>query len=169
MKSILILALALLILLSSGNQINSSVLSFLDREFEETARLAETPEAQTPVPTQTPTPRKPKKTEAPKKTAPPKPTETPEETEAPSEATYTIKVVDQNGDPVPNASISICTDTACEIRKTNKRGQVVYQGAPYAYHILLLKLPKGYSFGGKTDAYTSEKSSTVTFKVKRNS
>jgi len=169
MKNVLILALAILLLIGSGIPAGSSPFSFLNRETMKSFLLTESPETQTPAPTQTPADRKPKQTEKPQKTPTPKPTETPEETEAPAEATYTIKVVDQNGDPVANAAVSICTDTACEIKKTNKKGQVVYHGIPYAYHIQLLKLPKGYSAGGKTEIVTPEKSSTVTFKVKRDS
>lgn len=60
-------------------------------------------------------------------------------------AAYTIKVVDEAGDPVPGAMIQICDDATCAVAVTDENGSATHVAAPYAYEIHLLKAPEGYA------------------------
>ena len=64
----------------------------------------------------------------------------------PEEATYTVSFADQNGDPVPGCVINFCTDETCEPVFSDENGVASYTGAPYAYHLQVIKVPEGYEF-----------------------
>ena len=84
----------------------------------------------------------------------------PEETEAPeTEATYTVRVEDEDGSPVPSAYLKFCTDDNC---------QMVQADEPAVYHVQILKLPEGYSFDPAFEAYTELHTSEMTVTVKKN-
>ena len=59
---------------------------------------------------------------------------------------YILHITDQDGAPVPGATVKFCTDTACVLRQADENGIVTFDGAPDVYHVQLLKVPSGYSF-----------------------
>lgn len=65
-------------------------------------------------------------------------------TEPVTEASYTIKYVDQNGQPVAGVSCQVCDDTTCQVYESDENGLCEFTLAPYAYEIHTLKLPEGY-------------------------
>lgn len=64
----------------------------------------------------------------------------------PESVTYTVRFTDQNGDPVPGCVINFCTDEMCAPAVANQSGVAVFTGAPYTYHLQVIRVPKGYSF-----------------------
>ena len=62
------------------------------------------------------------------------------------EATYTARFSDQNGDPVPGCVINFCTDDSCQPVFSDESGVATFTGAPYPYHLQVIKVPEGYSF-----------------------
>ena len=54
--------------------------------------------------------------------------ESSEEEEAPAMVDYTVKVVDADGNPVADASVQLCSESACFLpSKTDAEGVVVFQ------------------------------------------
>ena len=74
---------------------------------------------------------------------------------------------DQNGSPVPGAMINFCTDESCQFFQSDDSGVITFTGAPYAYHLQILKLPEGYSFDPGFEAYTEPHTSELTVTVKK--
>lgn len=64
---------------------------------------------------------------------------------------YAVRIVDQNGDPVPGVIVNFCTDTACTPVTSDQNGQAVYTGQPYAYHVQVLSVPEGYDYTGEAE------------------
>lgn len=90
--------------------------------------------------------------------------ETPEAEEA-GIATYTVSVVDQNGDPVKGVAVSFCTGATCSFAKSDAEGMIHFEGEPYAYHVDIVKVPAGYSFSPLDDVYTEDHSCGMTITV----
>ena len=67
------------------------------------------------------------------------------------EVTYTVYVVDQNGDPVPEPAVGFCIDTACRPVEGDEEGVVVLTSSPQKYHIKVIDAPDGYDFPDDTD------------------
>lgn len=67
---------------------------------------------------------------------------------------YTVRVADQNNEPVPDVYVNFCTDTACVMKKSDGDGMIVFDGAPDEYHIQILRVPEGYSFDAAFELYT---------------
>lgn len=63
----------------------------------------------------------------------------------PAEA-YTLHILDQYGDPVPDVMVSVCTDRNCTMEISDENGLVTFSGTLWDYHIRLLRVPEGYSF-----------------------
>ena len=60
------------------------------------------------------------------------------------EVKYSVVVKDQNGDPVPGAVVSFCTDEACHPITADENGEAVYEAELGEYHVQVLSLPEGY-------------------------
>ena len=82
-------------------------------------------------------------------------------------ATYVVYVVDQYGEPVPDASVTFCTPAACRVMVSDENGAIVFEGAPNAYHLSVIDLPDGYSSDDDDDIYTQVGSSGKTLVVTR--
>lgn len=67
-------------------------------------------------------------------------------------STYTIKYIDQNGDPVPGVMVQICDAATCQVYTTNEEGMAYFVGEPFAWEIHTLKVPAGYE--GDTNTVT---------------
>ena len=76
--------------------------------------------------------------------------------------TYTVRVVDQNGDPVPEAAVGFCLDTGCVPVETDENGIAVYSGAPARYHIKVVDAPDEYDYPDDTDFYLGPESGEFT-------
>lgn len=60
--------------------------------------------------------------------------------------TYTVTVLDQNGNPVEGVAIQFCDPVNCKLPvATNADGVVTASYEESEYHILLAELPAGYS------------------------
>ena len=89
--------------------------------------------------------------------------ETPQQTEG--EQTYTVRVVDQNGDPVPEVAIAFCSATGCNNTYTDEEGKCVYKGPAYKYHVTVVEAPDGYSEDFNDDIYTEKYSCSMTIEI----
>jgi len=59
---------------------------------------------------------------------------------------YTLHVIDQEGNPVPEVSVSFCTDQACVPCESDESGVITFTGEPFAYHVQIVDVPEGYSW-----------------------
>lgn len=60
--------------------------------------------------------------------------------------TYTVTIVDQNGDPVPGVTLQLCDDEACKLPvTTDENGMATATYEASNYHVTLTELPGGYS------------------------
>lgn len=80
---------------------------------------------------------------------------------------YTIHVTDQNGDPVAEAIVNFCTDTACTPVDSDENGLITFEGAPGKYHVQLIDLPEGYSSDEDFDMYTGAEYGEWILRVKK--
>jgi len=91
--------------------------------------------------------------------------ETPQQTDG--EQTYTVRVTDQNGDPVPEVAIAFCSATACTNAYTDEEGKCVYKGPAYKYHVTVVEAPDGYSEDFNDDVYTEKYSCSITIEIEK--
>ena len=85
--------------------------------------------------------------------------------EQPGEATYTVHVVDQNGDPVPEAAVGFCVDTGCMPIEADENGVASYTGAPTRYHLKVVDAPDEYDYPDDTDIYIGPESGEQTLVI----
>lgn len=93
--------------------------------------------------------------------------EKPAEAEKPVEdkPSYTVTVVDQNGDPVPGASVGFCLETGCVPVDTDDNGVATFHGAPNRYHIQVVDAPDEYDYPDESDVYIGPESGEVTLTI----
>jgi len=91
--------------------------------------------------------------------------ETPKETD--EEQTYIVRVVDQNGDPVPEVAIAFCSATGCTNAFTDEEGKCTYKGPAYKYHVTVVEAPDGYSEDFDDDVYTEKYSCSITIMIEK--
>ena len=82
-------------------------------------------------------------------------------------STYVISFVDQSGEPVPGCVVNFCTDEACVPVVADKTGTAVFEGAPFAYHLQVIRVPDGYEFDTAQEYYTDEAGGEMTFTVEK--
>ena len=80
---------------------------------------------------------------------------------------YTVLVVDQNGQTVPGCVIGFCTEESCVPIITDESGKALFRGEPYAYHLQLLSVPEGYDYTGSDDLFARAEGDSVTITVTR--
>ena len=83
------------------------------------------------------------------------------------ESVYTVAFVDQDGAPVPGCIINFCTDETCVPAVADENGIATFTGAPYAYHLQVIKVPEGYSFDTTQEFYAEEEGGELSFTVTR--
>lgn len=72
---------------------------------------------------------------------------TEETTEAQTGVTYTVKVVDEGGNPIAAAMVQICQGESCNPRATDDTGTAVWENVEEAdYEVKFLALPTGYDY-----------------------
>ena len=81
------------------------------------------------------------------------------------EATYTVTVVDQNGDPVPEAAVGFCVDTGCRPVEADENGVASLTAEPAAYHLKVVDAPEGYDYPDDTDITIGPDSGSATLTI----
>lgn len=64
---------------------------------------------------------------------------------ATSDGGYRIICLDESGNPVAGATIQFCSDTMCQMGKTDENGVAEFDNAPGHYVVHLLKPPAGFA------------------------
>ena len=83
-----------------------------------------------------------------------------------SNPVYTVKVVDEGGNPVEGAMVQLC-DESCYPNVTNAEGVATYALVEANYKASFLKIPEGYELPeGETDFYFEEGSMEMTIVLK---
>ena len=78
---------------------------------------------------------------------------------------YTVRFVDQNGEPVPGCIVNFCTDEACMPVTADENGVAAFSGEPYAYHLQVIRVPAGYEFDTTQEVYAEEAGGELSFTV----
>lgn len=81
---------------------------------------------------------------------------------------YTLRYVDQNGDPVEGLIANICDDSACMPMFTNDQGKIFFQYPSFAYHIQVIRVPEGYEYDLTEESYLDADGGSYTFVVTKN-
>lgn len=106
-------------------------------------------------------------TEAPAVTIAPVQTEAPAETEADGNVTYTVKVVDEGGNPVSGAKVQMCLES-CLPGKTDENGVATFTTVEDDYHVSFMVMPEGYEYTTEETEWFFEAGSyemTITLKA----
>ena len=67
-----------------------------------------------------------------------------------TEATYIVKYVDQDGNPVSGVMCQVCDDTLCQVFISDANGICEFTLAPYYWEIHTLMVPAGYTADTQT-------------------
>lgn len=62
-----------------------------------------------------------------------------------TESTYTLKCIDQDGNPVAGAMMQVCDASTCQVYTTDANGVYEFTAAPYAWEVHVLMAPEGYT------------------------
>lgn len=81
--------------------------------------------------------------------------------------TWTVRVTDQNGEPVPEVTVSFCTASACQMVELAEDGTGSYTGPAGQYHVSIVEAPDEYDTDNVGDIYTDEHSSSLTIVLTR--
>jgi len=92
------------------------------------------------------------------------PAETTEPTIPEGKAVYTVKVVDEGGNPVAGAMVQLCLE-ACIPGVTNEEGVATYTVDVAAYKVSFVAMPEGYS-SDVTEFYFDGDSTEMTITLK---
>ncbi len=94
--------------------------------------------------------------------------ETVSETAADEKITYTVTVVDQDGNPVSGVYVQLCTSENCLMpNATDASGVVTFKQNPgVTYQAKLNMLPEGYT--GDTETYVDFTDNAVTITITKN-
>ena len=80
-------------------------------------------------------------------------------------SSYTVTFTDQNGDAVPGCIINFCTDETCVPVVADENGMASFEGAPYEYHLQVIKVPEGYTFDTTQEFYADPAGGELNFEV----
>ena len=86
-----------------------------------------------------------------------------EEAAAPAMPTYTLKCVDQDGNPVAGVMLQVCDDATCAVYTTDENGVYEFSSAPYAWDVHVLKAPEGYVADSTEVVKTPEEGGELVF------
>ncbi len=90
------------------------------------------------------------------------PSETPSEPADDGKMTYTVTVVDQDGNPIPGAMVQLCMET-CYPGVANDQGVATFHVVAADYKVSFLKLPSGFTYSTEEqDFYFTEGSTDLT-------
>ena len=89
-----------------------------------------------------------------------------DEPEVPAKVTYTVTVVDQNGDPVEGAAVQMCDDKGCKMpAATNANGVVTFTYDPSNYHVTIVECPAGYTADPEQAFYFEGEATELTVEI----
>ena len=78
-------------------------------------------------------------------------------------ASYTIKCVDQDGNPVTGTMINVCTDETCTPMPVDENGVLEFTMPAYPYVLHVLIVPEGYEFDKTVEEIAPEAGGEVVF------
>ena len=78
-------------------------------------------------------------------------------------ASYTIKCVDQDGNPVTGTMINVCTDETCTPMPVDENGVLEFTMPAYPYVLHVLIVPEGYEFDKTVEEIAPEEGGEVVF------
>ena len=81
---------------------------------------------------------------------------------------YSLRYVDQNGDPVEGLIANICDDSACTPMFTDAGGEIFFQYPSFMYHIQVIRVPEGYEYDLTEESYLDTDGGSYTFVVTKN-
>ena len=81
------------------------------------------------------------------------------------QASYAVRFVDAQGNPVPGCIVNFCTDEMCLPVVADADGVAAYTGEPYAYHLQVIRVPEGYAFDTAQEFYTETAGGEMTLAV----
>ena len=85
-----------------------------------------------------------------------------------SEVTYTVKYVDQNGQPVAGVTCQVCDDTTCATYQSDENGVCEFTPAPLTpTRSTPLKLPEGYEGDTTTITTAPAEGGEMTIELKK--
>ena len=84
-----------------------------------------------------------------------------------AQASYTVQVVDQNGDPVPEVYLNFCTDDTCVLTTSDEEGIIRFEGAPEEYHLQFVAVPEGYTYDPEFECYTEAWGGELTLTIEK--
>ena len=73
-----------------------------------------------------------------------------------AEREYVVRFIDQNGEAVPGCIVNFCSDDLCVPVTADENGAAVFSGAPYPYHLQVIRVPEGYEFDTAQEFYADE-------------
>lgn len=79
--------------------------------------------------------------------------------------TWTLRVTDQDGNPVPGVMVTFCSNEACTMVALDENGMGSFTGPAAQYHINFIQVPQGYSAAGVADLYTDEHSGSMSVMI----
>ena len=85
----------------------------------------------------------------------------------PQSASYSVTFTDPGGDPVPGCIVNFCTDEMCVPVQADENGVAVFEGAPYEYHLQVIRVPAGYVLKGNLEGTAPLYGGEITFTVER--
>lgn len=82
-------------------------------------------------------------------------------------ASYIVRYVDQNGQPVAGVSCQICDDSTCVVYVSDENGVCEFILPPYPYEIHTLKVPEGYEGDTTTVTIAPAEGGELTFTLQK--
>lgn len=73
-------------------------------------------------------------------------TGTTDETKTEQTPTYTVKVVDEGGNPITNVLVQLCNAEGCHPALTDENGVAEFFMEEDSYEVKFVKLPSGYEY-----------------------
>ena len=83
------------------------------------------------------------------------------------DSAYTVKYVDQDGNPVAGVMCQVCDDATCQVFVSDTDGICEFVLAPYAWEIHTLKVPDGYEGDTETITTAPVEGGELTFTLKK--
>ena len=83
-----------------------------------------------------------------------------------SDQDYEVTFTDQNGNPVENVTVTICSNY-CMMLKSDAQGKIVIQNAEGQYDIHVMALPDGYENRGESEVTLSKNNSACTLVLEK--
>lgn len=80
---------------------------------------------------------------------------------------YTVRVVDQHGNPIPGVTLKFCDDEACIPVTTDEDGVATCDAAAATYSVAPMKVPEGYSFDSDFELTTEAQYGQWLLRIRR--